>query len=69
MARETVSRLMRAMKSLSRDARMVCELRFFDDLSIDEIAETLRMNPETVKSHIRRSRIFLRQALKDEEEV
>lgn len=67
LARETVSRLMDAMKLLNRDAQMVCELRFFDDLPIDEIAETLKMNRETVKSHIHRSRAFLRQALKDEE--
>lgn len=64
---DTLARLTRAMSSLSSDAVLVCELRFFEELSIDEIAQTLDMNSETVKSHIRRSRMLLQKMLKEEE--
>lgn len=65
-ARDTVTRLAQAMKSLPPAARLVCQLRFFDEGSIDDIAR--KMNPQTVKSHIRRSRAVLMRALTDEAE-
>ena len=63
LAREVRRQLQQAMQSLSAPARLVCQLRFLEECSIDEIAQTLQMNPQTVKSHIRRSRRFLQQAL------
>jgi RNA polymerase sigma factor (sigma-70 family) len=69
IARDLRARLERAIKSLPRDARLVCTLRFLHEAPVPKIAKTLRMNPETVKSHIRRSRILLQQMLRDEEVV
>lgn len=63
IAQDTLARLQQALFSLSVAARLVCQLRFLQDLSIDEIAQSLKMNPDTVKSHLRRSRSLLQQAL------
>ena len=51
-----------AVRALSPKRRAVVVLRFYEDLSIDQIAEVLRTRPGTVKS-------LLHRALKDLEKV
>jgi RNA polymerase sigma-70 factor, ECF subfamily len=51
--------------ALSPDARAVVLLRYQEDLHPMEIAETLDMSINTVKSHLRRSLAELRQQLQD----
>jgi len=51
-----------AVRALAPKRRAVVVLRFYEDLSIDQIAEVLRTRPGTVKS-------LLHRALKDLEKV
>ena len=54
--------LLDAVRALAPKRRAVVVLRFYEDLSIDQIAEVLRTRPGTVKS-------LLHRALKDLEKV
>lgn len=58
--------LRRLLAELPRVQRAVLVLRFFEDLSVDETARALQLNPGTVKSHTSRAlaqiRIDLGQA-------
>ena len=54
-----------ALEHLSPIHRTVILLREYQDLSYDEIAETLRISPQAVKSRIFRAREELRELLKD----
>ncbi len=53
----------RAMARLTSQARMVVMLRYMEDLAPTEIAETLDMSINTVKSHLRRGLAVLRGRL------
>jgi len=52
------------LAELSPDARAVMLLRYQEDLDPMEIAKTLGMSINTVKSHLKRSLEFMRQRLK-----
>jgi RNA polymerase sigma-70 factor, ECF subfamily len=52
-----------AMQRLSPEQRAVFVLRVFEDLSYQEIAETLGISPGTVMSRLSRARERLREAL------
>jgi RNA polymerase sigma-70 factor (ECF subfamily) len=52
-----------AMAQLAPDHRVVVALRFYRDLSIDEIAACLEVSPGTVKSRLHRALRGLRGAL------
>lgn len=54
-----------ALGHLSLIHRTVILLREYQDLSYDEIAKTLRISPQAVKSRIFRAREELRELLKD----
>ena len=56
----------RALARLAPRARMVVMLRYMDDLAPSEIAETLDMSLNTVKSHLRRGMLVLRARLQRE---
>jgi RNA polymerase sigma-70 factor (ECF subfamily) len=55
--------LERGFASLSVEHRAVLVLRYYADLSVDEVAEALGISPGTVKSRLNRARAKLRLAL------
>ncbi len=61
------ARLRRLLLGLAPDARAVVLLRFQEDLDPAEIATTLAMSVNTVKSHLRRSLEWLRAQCTGEE--
>ena len=50
------------MDKLSKMEREVFMLRFFDQLSINEIADVLRKNESTVKTHLYRALNKIKEA-------
>ena len=56
----------RALARLAPRARLVVMLRYMDDLAPTEIAQTLDMSLNTVKSHLRRGLLVLRARLQRE---
>lgn len=54
-----------ALEQLSPDHRAVLVLRFYDDLSVPEIAATLAVSQGTVKSRIHRALARLKEAIAD----
>lgn len=54
--------LLRAMSRLSPDHRIVVVLRFFEDLSVDDIARQVGQKPGTVKSRLHYALSALRAA-------
>lgn len=56
----------RALARLTPRARLIVMLRYMDDLAPTEIAETLDMSLNTVKSHLRRGLLVLRTRLQRE---
>jgi RNA polymerase sigma factor (sigma-70 family) len=58
--------LMRAARELPPGQRAVLVLRYFDDLSVEETAETLGITTGTVKSQTSRALAGLRVALTKE---
>ena len=70
---ENMAMVARAVEELDRPCREVIELRYFADLSYDEIAIALEMNPKTVSSRLSKcmdrlekiaARLFLREKSK-----
>jgi RNA polymerase sigma-70 factor (sigma-E family) len=57
--------VMRALRRLPRRQREALVLRFYLDLSHDEIAETMGINPGTVRSAMHRGLASLGRALKE----
>jgi RNA polymerase sigma-70 factor (ECF subfamily) len=63
--RELKSVLCAAIDELPAEYRTVFLLHDVEGLSSPEIAETLHVNPATVKSRLHRARLFLRRCLSD----
>lgn len=61
--REIQERLTRALEGLPDGQRAVFVLRHYDQLSLDEISETLEMNLGTVKSSLHRALQHLRRRM------
>ncbi len=61
LAREQLAGTMRAVKSLSPQQQTVFHLRFLEELSIEEIADSMQVEVGTVKSHLFRAVSALRQ--------
>lgn len=57
--------LQRALNSLPDNYRNVIVLRYFEDLKIEEIAEILNENVNTVKTHLYKSLDLLRVKMND----
>ena len=55
-----------AVMSLPVNQRTAIHLFYYEDYSIAQIAEAMKTNENTVKSHLRRGRERLREILKDE---
>ena len=58
-----------ALETLSVEDKLVVELRYFEDMKLEEIAEILNENLSTVKSRLYRSLKKLRMKLSESEEV
>ena len=58
--------LFRAVMSLQEKERTVIHLFYYEDLSVAEIAKTLRISPSAVKTRLNRARNKLKEALGDE---
>lgn len=54
-----------AMQGLSPEQRTVVHLHYFEGFSTGEIAQMLGMRSATVRSHLYRARIAMRNALED----
>ena len=58
-----VSRVDDLLAALTARQRAVIVLRFYEDLTVDEIAQTMHTRPGTVKSLLHRSLARLREEL------
>ena len=58
-----------ALDALSLEDKLVVELRYFEDMKLEEIAEILDENLSTVKSRLYRSLKKLRVKLSESEEI
>ncbi|MBE5900492.1 MAG: sigma-70 family RNA polymerase sigma factor [Lachnospiraceae bacterium] len=58
--------LQEAMKALSEEERMIIELKYFEDLKLEEIADMMNINLSTVKSKLYRSMKKLRLELTED---
>lgn len=65
LAREEVDKVWMAVKRLSPHQREVFVLRYAEDLSLDEIADTLELEIGTVKSHLSRALAVVRARLEE----
>lgn len=57
--------LYEAMDKLKDNYKTVIILRYFDDMSIDEISKVMEIPVNTVKSHLRRAKEMLKGELKE----
>lgn len=65
MGRETGARIARALRVLPERQRAIVVLRHYDDMSLDEIADTLGLSLGTVKSSLHRALHRLRDRLRE----
>jgi RNA polymerase sigma-70 factor (ECF subfamily) len=65
LAREEVDHVWYTVRRLSANQREVFVLRYAEDMSLDEIAQTLDMQLGTVKSHLNRALTAVRKRLED----
>ncbi len=68
-ARERATRLERLVARLPEVPRTVVTLYYYQDRSVEEVARTLRMPANTVKTHLSRARAALRSAWMREEDA
>jgi RNA polymerase sigma-70 factor (ECF subfamily) len=52
LSNEQAGQVHRALDSLGQPCREIIELRYFGDLSYDEISQALQLNPKTVSSRL-----------------
>lgn len=64
--KQRCERLREVVAQLNPRYRKVIELRYYEELSYDEIAERLRIPLGTVKIHLRRAKMLLAELLKTE---
>jgi RNA polymerase sigma-70 factor (ECF subfamily) len=65
LSKEIASRLGLALEKLSARQRAVFTLRHYEQKSLDEIGELLDLDTGTVKAHMARALVKLREELKD----
>jgi RNA polymerase sigma-70 factor, ECF subfamily len=61
--------LRQALEDLPQRLRVIVALRYFADMDATEIGLVLKMPPATVRSHLRRTLLILRSALRTAEEL
>ena len=66
IAQERVASVWRAVETLSERQRSIFLLRFVEELELPEIAEAMRMNVNTVKSHLYRALGVVKQQVGEE---
>lgn len=59
-------RLFEAVMNLPAKYRMVIHLYYYEEYPVKEIGKLLRLGENTVKSHLRRGRLLLKEVLKEE---
>jgi RNA polymerase sigma-70 factor (ECF subfamily) len=64
-ASQIARRLQHALRNLSDRQRAVFTLRHYEEMSLEEIARTLDLDVGTVKAHLSRALVKLREELKD----
>jgi len=65
LAREEVEQVWHTVKRLSENQREVFVLRYSEEMSLEEIAQTLEMQIGTVKSHLNRALTTIRKRLEE----
>ncbi|MBP5541013.1 MAG: sigma-70 family RNA polymerase sigma factor [Bacteroidales bacterium] len=63
--KQRAEKLREVVAQLKPRYRKVIEMRYYDELSYEEIAERLRIPLGTVKIHLRRARLLLAEIMKD----
>ena len=66
IAQERVATVWRAVETLSERQRSIFLLRFVEELELPEIAEAMRMNVNTVKSHLYRALSVVKRQVGEE---
>ena len=66
VARDDQQRLLDALRGLPRRQRDCLALRYLFDLGVVEIAETLGLSPNSVKTHLKRGLASLRNQVGEE---
>ncbi len=66
LAREAVAEVWSVVEELSHQQRSVFVLRFAEEMTLEEIAAVLELEPGTVKSHLSRALGTLRRRLRGE---
>ena len=66
--REDQRRVIEALRELPRRQRDCLMLRFYNELGIPDIAETLGLSPNSVKTHLQRGLAALERRLADRED-
>jgi RNA polymerase sigma-70 factor (ECF subfamily) len=61
IAQERVTKVWRAVETLSDRQRSIFLLRFVEELELPEIAEAMQLNLNTVKSHLYRALSVVKQ--------
>ena len=64
-AHELQATVLEALKQVSARQRQVFLLRYYQELSLEEIGEVLRCSPGTIKRHLYRAQMRLKELLKD----
>lgn len=68
LVREQLEAVDCALVSISPQQRLVFSLRFFDEMTLEEIAATLELEVGTVKAHLFRAVSAVRKKLKEQKE-
>ena len=69
IARELSEEMMTAMEQLTVEHRTILILRYYDDLSYQEIADTLQVKLGTVMSRLSRAKVKLAEFLNREDDA
>lgn len=64
LAREHLAAVWKAVGRLSNQQRTVFLLRFVEEMSLEEIGQTMGVSVASVKTHLRRATMTVRQAVK-----
>lgn len=67
LAQEKVKQLSQVLETLSNNQRTVFLMKFTEEMSADEIAETLGMSVNTVRTHLHRALHAVRSRMGEKE--